>query len=158
MKIKVSRGNVLMLEQLKGKLLLGDNSTLYIIKNFKVEKEVKKHMVMMDEEVEYLTSCEIEMYFWRGKFVALLTPESVETMLIMRDMYKMRQYWLDFREQLQHFGLDVVEQSALNMMEKAFEAGREYQEYKSNANLEEKSWDYTFAKWCEKQGISVTKS
>jgi len=46
----------------------------------------------------------------------------------------------------------------LNMMEKAFEAGREYQEYKSNANLEEKSCGYTFAKWCEKQGISVTKS
>jgi len=34
---------------------------------------------------------------------------------------------------------------------KAFEAGREYQEYKSNINLEEKSWDYTFDKWYEKQ-------
>jgi len=32
----------------------------------------------------------------------------------------------------------------------AFEAGREYQEYKGNANLEEKSWDKTFEKWYEK--------
>lgn len=33
----------------------------------------------------------------------------------------------------------------------AFEAGREYQEYKHNANLEEKSWDYTFEKWLERK-------
>lgn len=32
----------------------------------------------------------------------------------------------------------------------AFEAGREYQEYKGNANLEEKSWDKTFEKWYER--------
>jgi NhaP-type Na+/H+ or K+/H+ antiporter len=32
----------------------------------------------------------------------------------------------------------------------AFEAGREYQEYKGNANLEEKSWEYTFDKWYER--------
>lgn len=33
----------------------------------------------------------------------------------------------------------------------AFEAGREYQEYKHNANLEEKSWGYTFEKWFERK-------
>lgn len=37
----------------------------------------------------------------------------------------------------------------------AFEAGREYQEYKSNARLEVESWKYTYAKWCEKNGITV---
>jgi hypothetical protein len=35
-------------------------------------------------------------------------------------------------------------------LKEAFEAGREYQEYKSNANLEEKSWEYTFDKWYER--------
>jgi hypothetical protein len=38
----------------------------------------------------------------------------------------------------------------MHELKDAFEAGREYQEYKSNANLEEKSWNYTFEKWYEK--------
>jgi hypothetical protein len=35
-------------------------------------------------------------------------------------------------------------------LQNAFEAGREYQEYKGNINLEEKSWEYTFEKWFDK--------
>ncbi len=35
----------------------------------------------------------------------------------------------------------------IDELKEAFEAGREYQAYKENANLEEKSWEYTFEKW-----------
>jgi hypothetical protein len=42
------------------------------------------------------------------------------------------------------------------LLKDAFEAGCEYQEYKSNVNLEEKSWEYTFEKWCEKNNITLT--
>jgi hypothetical protein len=44
---------------------------------------------------------------------------------------------------------EIIEKQFKKFLElkDAFEAGREYQEYKSNANLEEKSWEYTFEKW-----------
>jgi hypothetical protein len=38
----------------------------------------------------------------------------------------------------------------LEDIKEAFEAGREYQAYKENANLEEKSWEYTFEKWFDR--------
>jgi hypothetical protein len=52
---------------------------------------------------------------------------------------------------------EIVNLLNKNLLAEAFEAGREYQEYKSNANLEEKSWEYTFAKWCEKNGIPIKR-
>jgi hypothetical protein len=160
MKITVNRETVLMLEKLKGKLLMGEASTIYVIQDFTVERQSVKcsRFSKSYKWVEYLTKCEIQMYYWRGKFVATMTDESVENLIIYRDFYRMRQDWVDFGEQLQHFGLAVIDNKPLNLLEKAFEAGREYQAYKEHANLEEKSWDYTFPKWCEKKGIPVTKT
>lgn len=36
----------------------------------------------------------------------------------------------------------------------AFDAGREYQEYKSNVHTEQKSWDYTFENWYKKEIVA----
>jgi hypothetical protein len=76
-------------------------------------------------------------------------------MVSFYNLYYFREVWVKFNEQLQAFGLEVRTKEDSTLLFEAFEAGREYQEYKSNANLEVQSWKYTYAKWCEKKGILV---
>jgi hypothetical protein len=76
-------------------------------------------------------------------------------MVSFYNLYYFREVWVKFNEQLQAFGLEVRTKEDSTLFFEAFEAGREYQEYKSNANLEKESWKYTYAKWCEKKGILV---
>ncbi len=48
------------------------------------------------------------------------------------------------------FSYLITRNATRDELKEAFEAGQEYQAYRENANLEEKSWEYTFEKWYER--------
>ena len=161
MKIKVQDSDILTLENLKGKMImLSDTPKVYIIVDFKieeVEETIVKKKLFQEKQIipvkqKYIVSLEIHAWHSTGKFLGTMADDSAEW-VIRRDLYRVRQNWVDFCDQLRGFGFKVVKTSDVTLLEQAFEAGREYQEYKGKANLEEKSWDYTFAKWCEKNNI-----
>ena len=158
MKIKVKDSDILTLENLKGKMLmLGDCNKVYKIADFKtveleetvVTKKLFKAKTTDVVKQKYIIFLEIHAWHSTGKFLGTMADNSAEW-LIRRDLYYIRQNWVDFCDQLRGFGFSIIKET---LLEQVFEAGREYQEYKGNANLEEKSWDYTFSKWCEKNNI-----
>lgn len=143
----------------KQKILLLDNGTIVVIWDFKIEKETVTPKPSIfnknpkPKEVIYLTHMEVRAYNLERKFLGTMGEDFCDFLITMYNINYFREKWIKLNDQLEGFGLAVVKKSDKTLLEKAFEAGREYQEYKGNVNLEEKSWDYTFAKWCEKNNI-----
>jgi hypothetical protein len=119
MKIKITESDILTLKTLKGKMLLkSDTNRLYTIMNFKTIEEaeivVKKHgfwkktTTSTVEKQLYLTAVDVNAWHSTGKFLGTLSDDSAEW-LVRRDLYQLRQNWTDFCDQLQAFGLKVVE-------------------------------------------------
>jgi hypothetical protein len=162
MRIKVSDSDVLALEQNQKKLLfIISLAQIFVIDSFRIEEveeiqKIKKGLFKPTNSVpvkqKYLVDIVINTYHKEGKFLGTLSDKAVEQ-FICRDFYVLRSNWIALKEMIKAFGFDVVPTSDTTLLERAFEAGREYQEYKGNANLEEKSWELTFSKWCEKNNI-----
>ena len=117
MKIKVSESDILMLEKSKHAYLLsGESNRIFLIEDFKIEdgEEVivkKKWFSKKSESTtvkqQYLTAITIQSYHSVGKFVGYLTDDAAYQ-FVHRDLYRMRQNWLDFKEMLKCFGLEIV--------------------------------------------------
>jgi hypothetical protein len=153
MRIETDNHQITMLNVLKDKLLLSSLGQIFVIKDFTIENFIEDRLFGRKKTVKYITDFKIEIYNDYAKFLGLLSGNSCESVLHRYDLYMMRQQWINFMEQLKAFGFQIVPVNDMTLLEKAFEAGREYQEYKGIANLEEKSWNFTFAKWCEKNNI-----
>jgi hypothetical protein len=122
MKIKIKEVDVLMLKTLQGKMLLkidtAHSHRLYVIMNFKISEESetvvhkkgfwKKTTTETIEKQLYLTAADVNAWHSQGKFLGTLSDESAEW-LLRRDLYDLRQNWIDFCDQLKAFGLKVVE-------------------------------------------------
>jgi hypothetical protein len=116
MKYKLNRETEIMLNTLKGKILMASSSNkvgLLCIDDFTIteEEEIIRHTFRSDEtiKVKYLTSITMYSYHHDGKFIGTLTDDSVKNYLILFNLYYFRQAWVDFREQLRAFDLDVTE-------------------------------------------------
>ena len=116
MKYKLREDQVLMLNTLKGKILMASSSNrvaLYCIMDFQITEEEKiiKHTFRPDEtqKVKYLTSMKMYAFHHEGKFLGTLTDDAIERYLTFYNLYYFRQDWVDFREQLRAYDLDVVE-------------------------------------------------
>lgn len=118
MKIKIKETDVLMLNNLKGKMLLKpDTNRLYTVMNFKTElvtetvmekPNIWKKAVPVEKAQLYLTAADINAWHSQGKFLGTLGDDSAEWFL-RRDLYYLRQNWIDFCDQLKAFGFKVVE-------------------------------------------------
>ena len=121
MKIKIKETDVLMLNQLKGKMLLkvdtAHSHRLYTIMRYKTEEitetvmekpSIWKKAVPVQKTQLYLTGADVNAWHSQGKFLGTLSDESAEW-LLRRDLYDLRQNWIDFCDQLKAFGLKVVE-------------------------------------------------
>jgi hypothetical protein len=118
MRLKITELDLLTFNNLKGKMLLLSNvPKLYVIADFKtevVEESVMKKPSLFKKAVPtvvkqlYLTSVNVHGYHSTGKFIGSLSDESAEWIL-RRDLYHVRQNWVDFNDQLKAFGFKVVE-------------------------------------------------
>lgn len=158
--LEIDEQKQIQLSILKGKMLMWDDF-LYKIEDYNV-KETKEtpeksffNWHPKEKTTLVLISIKILAYNSDGKFIGYLTKESAERMVSIYNLYYFREVWVKFNEQLQAFGLKVRKTNDTTLLFEAFEAGREYQEYKSNVRLEVESWKHTYAKWCEKKGIPV---
>jgi hypothetical protein len=115
MKIKVKDSDILTFENLKGKMLMmGDSNRLYVIADFKTEEleetVVKKKLFKAKTtdvvKQKYLVSVDIHAWHSTGKFLGTMTDDSAEW-LLRRDLYRIRQNWLDFCDQLRAFGIEI---------------------------------------------------
>jgi hypothetical protein len=117
MKIKVSDSDILMLEKSKhAYLFTSDSNRVFLIDDFTIEdgEEVvvkKKWFSKKSESTtvkqQYLTAITIQSYHSTGKFVGYLTDDAAKYFL-NRDLYRLRQNWLDLKEMLKCFGLEIV--------------------------------------------------
>ena len=117
MKIKVSDSDILMLEKSKHAYLLsGETNRIFLIEDFTIvegeEVIVKKAWWSKKSESttvkqQYLTAITIQSYHSTGKFVGYLTDDAAKYFL-NRDLYRLRQNWLDLKEMLKCFGLEIV--------------------------------------------------
>ena len=160
MKTKINEQKLNMLNVIKNKVLLREGQIL-ILTNFTVEEinEINYKFFGKTEaiKVKYITSMRLQAYHAEGKFLGFASDTVCNRYLNYVDFYKLRQNWIDLNDQLKSFGFQVmkIDDNEKTLLERAFEAGREYQGYKNNLNLEEKekSWNLTFTKWCEKNNI-----
>ena len=115
MKIKVKEQDILTLENLKGKMLMmGDCNKLYKIVDFKtveleetvVTKKLFKAKTTDVVKQKYIVSLEIHAWHSTGKFLGTMADDSAEW-LIRRDLYRIRQNWMDFCDQLRAFGYEI---------------------------------------------------
>lgn len=101
-------------------LLIKSISFLCAIDEFKVEEveEVKKHWFKPDEtvKVKYLTSLNLLGYSKEKKYLGTVCDEVIENSFVYKDLDKLRQNWIDFKEQLKAFGA-VVEKITINTEE-----------------------------------------
>ena len=117
MKIKVSDSDILMLEKSKHAYLLsGETNRVFLIEDFTIvegeEVIVKKAWWSKKSEStvvkqQYLTAITVQSYHSVGKFVGYLTDDAAYQ-FVHRDLYRMRQNWLDFKEMLKCFGLEII--------------------------------------------------
>ena len=118
MKLKINESDILTLKTLRGKMLLTqDSHRLYTIMNFKTEEitesvmerpSIWKKAVPVEKKQLYLTAADINAYHSTGKLLGTLSDDSAQW-LLRRDLYYLRQNWVDFCDQLKAFGLEVTE-------------------------------------------------
>lgn len=121
MKIKVNEQDILMLEKSKHAYLLsGDTNRIFLVEDFTIEEGeeviVKKKWFSKKSESTtvkqmYLTAIQVQSYHSVGKFVGYLTDEAV-LVFLRRDLYRLRQNWLDLKQMLKCFGLEVIKEKA----------------------------------------------
>ena len=116
MKIKVKEQDILTLENLKGKMLMmSDCNKLYKIVDFKTEeleetvvtKKLFKAKTTDVVKQKYIVSLEIHAWHSTGKFLGTMADDSAEW-LIRRDLYYIRQNWVNFCDQLRGFGYEIT--------------------------------------------------
>lgn len=155
MKLKLYHQTEIALNVLKGKILLKDERLYKIIDFVIIEVNEPQGKTFWGKalplkKVRYLTNINILTYNTRGKYFGHAADDYCEDLIVWYDLLSLHEQWNNLVEQINAFGYKLTNN---DLLEQAFEAGREYQEYKGNTNLEEKSWDYTFSKWCEKNNI-----
>jgi hypothetical protein len=99
MKIKVDDKIILMLNQVKGKMLMReDGNRLVIVKEFTIN-EIKGR--------KYITEITILSYSKEGKFLGMCTEDTCSYYINRINFYALRQNWVDFQEQLREFGFEI---------------------------------------------------
>jgi hypothetical protein len=98
------------LEQLKDKMLLRkDSSHLLRITGFTVVKSEESRIFSKKMVTKsYLTDVRIESFHPDGRFLGILTDDSAHKYVEYYNLYALRQNWVDFLQQLEAFGLEVV--------------------------------------------------
>ncbi len=122
MKTEISVGERLMYQQNKKKLLFSTyNCRLFIVENFVVdeieEPRIIKHFFGKPETIiethYYINDLKIQSYHTTGKFCGYLTDDAVK-MFVHRDLYYLRQNWLDLKNMLIAFGLEIRDMKEVN--------------------------------------------
>jgi hypothetical protein len=118
MKLKIKETDVLTLNNIKGKMLmLSDCNKVYRITEFKTSEEeitvmekpsLFKKAVPVQKKQLFLTEVEILAWHSTGKFLGIMADNSAEWIL-RRDLYYLRQNWVNFCEMLRGFGLQVTQ-------------------------------------------------
>jgi hypothetical protein len=116
MKIKTNQQTLLMLKSNLNKILLKDSHIYVITEIESIEEEeeiVKKANFFRNGSTKkvvntYITKLVIQSVHNTGKFVGVLTDESCESFIYFYDLYKLRQNWLNMKEQIELYGFHVV--------------------------------------------------
>jgi hypothetical protein len=116
MKYKLRNDQIVMLEQLKGKMLMSSSSQnigIYCITDYKItEEQERKERIFREDKmvtVKYLTEIKMLAFHHEGRFLSSLTDDCVERYLDCFNLYYFRQVWVDFQEQLKAFDFKIVE-------------------------------------------------
>jgi len=137
MKLRVSDTDILMFEKNKNALLLSKQTCrIFAIVDFTIEdgEEVivkKKWFSKKSESTtvkqKYLTKLDIQSWHSTGKFVGILTDEA-SAEFAYKDIYQMRRNWLEFKEMLKGFGMDVqkIEETPVNLDQSARDHLKEF--------------------------------
>ena len=100
-----------LIKHLKTVIFFKNIGMVCYINDFEVEEveEVKKHWFKSDEivKVKYLTSLDLVGYNEKKKFVGTVSEDLIQADFVWRDLYKLRQDWNIFKEQLGALGLKV---------------------------------------------------
>ena len=107
MKIKIDKN---LHSQINANLncLLMYNNWLYVIKSIETTTEYKKNLFGNYNSSTYIISAEIMAYNPTGHFLGTLPEESVRNFFYFHDIYKLKDNWFRFKEQLQAFGFEIV--------------------------------------------------
>lgn len=99
------------LKHYKDKILLLDER-MYEIRDFKLETEevtIPKTWFTKEKTktITYLTGIKMVSYFKNHKVLGTLHEEDAYRIVLFYDLPKLRKNWLDFVEQLKHFGGEI---------------------------------------------------
>lgn len=113
MKKKIDKNTLDMLGVVKRSMLMTSKGTLFAISDFKhktIEEEEKSFFGLKKKVVKniYLTSITIVGYNNAGKFLGVLSEEAAWRLVYFYNLYVCRQIWLDFKEELKAFGIELI--------------------------------------------------
>lgn len=115
MKIKAMESDILMFDQIKGKVLMSlcklfivDDVTIEEIEEVSVKKSFfSRKITTTTTKQKYVVGVKILSYHTSGKFIGHLNDDAV-LYFLYRDLYRMRQNWIDFKDMLNAFGFTVI--------------------------------------------------
>lgn len=116
MKIKVDTQTLNALKVNVDNMIMMNNHLYCIteLESVKEEREIVKPKTWFcDEEVKkvteyFVTKIVIESVHSEGKFLGTLTDEACENIICFYNIYKLRQNWLDIKNQIDLFGYTIV--------------------------------------------------
>jgi hypothetical protein len=112
MKLKVSQSDETMIKECSGKMLMA-NAKLFLITDVKfedIEETITEGLFKKTTKTivsRYITSVKIYSYHTEGKFLGTMTDEITGMFLSMYNFYQLRKNWVEFKEMLQAFRIDV---------------------------------------------------
>lgn len=111
MKLEISENTLSTINiQLKN-ILMGQNRLLYIESFKTITEDVKVEPFWGKSRIvkkTYLTEIKIVGYNPNGDFIGYYSDETCEQIIGYYDLHKMRKNWIEFRNQLKAFGVDVL--------------------------------------------------
>jgi hypothetical protein len=101
-----------MIKECSGKMLMA-NAKLFLITDVKfedIEETITEGLFKKTTKTivsRYITSVKIYSYHTEGKFLGTMTDEITGMFLSMYNFYQLRKNWVEFKEMLQAFRIDV---------------------------------------------------
>lgn len=112
MRLKVTDSQINKIERNSKSILMSTERRIFVIDDYTVEEceEPKKTFLKKSKELvknKYLTSAVVLGYNTEGKFLGSMNDQGVENFFMFTNFDKMRQRWLDFKEELKAFHLEI---------------------------------------------------
>jgi hypothetical protein len=107
MKIQVGQKEINELKNYLNAILLLE-STLIVIKDYKIEEVTIKRWLHKPKLVKYLTNITINCYNSKFHWIGVFDQDVSFRILTYNNLNQLRQNWLDFKEGLKAFGFTII--------------------------------------------------